>query len=246
MSQTDDHLTEARYRAREILSGEAHVGDVDDWRRALVSARDATVIVWLLWIAALGYGWQSPPGPLLLAVGFGVSLYLGISTAVATRVRLRHYESELERERMEVHDHPEHEREEVRRLYAAKGFREPLLGQITDVLCGDDDRLLKVMMEEELGLFIRHMHHPVLVGLWNALAGAAAISLLAVPICALEASTAVVWTPVGVTVVLLALSTVNARWTERELVPLVVSWFAMAAVAGGAAYFLAALSSGRG
>ncbi len=56
-----DHVARARVRARQMLGGETHLGAVDDWRQALVSARDALILIWLVWVAAQGSG--GPPWP---------------------------------------------------------------------------------------------------------------------------------------------------------------------------------------
>jgi len=45
VSDAADHVAEARQRARQVLAGESHIGAVDDWRRALVSARDALILI---------------------------------------------------------------------------------------------------------------------------------------------------------------------------------------------------------
>lgn len=240
-----DHIADARHLAREVLTGETHLGDADDWRQSLVSARDGIALVWLLWVAMQGFGVAVPAGPILVTVGLGFSLYWGIATAVATRVRLRYLERELERERHEIRDHPEHEREEVRALYAAKGFREPLLTQITDTLCADDDRLLKVMMEEELGLFIHHINHPLLVGVWNAVGAAMGTLLLAAPVCVQQPHTTRVWLPAGAAVLMTIIATVNAKLTRRGAVQVSATWLAMTAVCGGATYLVGELLAGR-
>ncbi|MEE9293467.1 MAG: VIT1/CCC1 transporter family protein, partial [Phycisphaerae bacterium] len=164
LAETADHITEARQRARIVFSGESHLGEVDDWRQAIIAARDGIILIWIFWIAMHGAGVTDAAGPILVCAGLGIAVHLGVASGIATRLRLHHYESELERERREIIDTPEHEREEVLALYAAKGFHEPLLTQIADTLCADDDRLLKVMMEEELGLFIQYINHPLLVG----------------------------------------------------------------------------------
>ncbi len=246
-----DHVDEARRRARAVLSGEAHLGDVDDWRQAIVSARDGVMVTWLIWVAtrAVEVSIQAQRfesvGVILVAAGLGISLYLGIATGIATRLRLRHYERELERERVEIRDAPEHEREEVRALYAAKGFREPLLSQVTDTLCEDDDRLLKVMMEEELGLFIQHINHPLLVGLWNGVGAAVGALILAAPVCVQPAEQVRIWMPGAAAALLAILGIASARATVRSAIPVVASWLAVAGVAGGVTYFMAALLAGQ-
>src|SRR3990172_979191 len=147
-SDAADHVAEARQRARQVLAGESHIGAVDDWRRALVSARDALILIWLAWVALHGFGDPPFTGWMLVALSVALALLLGISTARSTHAQVQYYAAELDRERGEIRNNFEHEREEVRELYAAKGFRDPLLTQIVETLSADDDRLLKVMMEE--------------------------------------------------------------------------------------------------
>ena len=234
-----DHITEARQRARTVFSGESHLGDVDDWRQAIVAARDGIVFVWVFWVALYGLGFSGSVGPVLVCAGLGISVYLGVASGIATRLRLNHYESELQRERSEILENPDHERDEVLALYAAKGFQEPLLSQIADVLCADDDRLLKVMMEEELGLFIQHINHPLLVALWNASGAAAATLLLSIPACFSHRVADVVWLPIEAAALIAALGVASAAVARRSVVSVVASWLAVAAFAGGVTYFLA-------
>lgn len=72
-------------------------------------------------------------------------------------------------EQYEIEHHREQEREELTALYAAKGFRGDLLKEVIDVLMADDERLLKVMMEEEMGLSLEHYEHPLKIGIFAAL-----------------------------------------------------------------------------
>lgn len=224
-----------------MLSGETHLGDVDDWRQAIVSARDGLILVWLMWVAIRGMGVVDHVGPMLICAGLGISLYLGMATGVATRVRLRYYESELERERREIQEHPEHEREEVRALYAAKGLEGEMLERVTDTLCADDDRLLKLMMEEELGLFIHHINHPLLVGLWNGAGAACATLVLAVPVCFQLRMSTEIWMSCGAAALLAGLAAASSWATNRSLVPVFASWLSVATVAGGFTHFAAAM-----
>jgi len=241
ISTTADHVSEARRRARDVLSCESHLGDVDDWRHVTVTARDGVVLVFLIWVAMHAHGVVQGVGEVLVCAGLGIALYQAIATSIATRLRLRYLESELDRERRELRDDPAHEREEVRALYAAKGFRGPLLTQVVDVLCADDDRLLKVMMEEELGLFVQHVNHPLLVGLWNGVGGAVGVLLLALPVCVQEPSTTLVWMPMGAAVILLLVAVATSRLTRRAMIPMYVTWLIGAGVAAGVTHFLAQL-----
>lgn len=235
---TADHLTAARATARAALSGESHLGAVDDWRHMLATARDAVLMVGLVFAMFEGFGHPPAWGQMLVAFAVGLSLLLGLSAGRATLTRVQYHVAELERERREIQEHFDEEREEVRSLYAAKGFTEPLLGHIVDTLCADDDRLLKVMMEEELGLSMHHVNHPLLVGLWNVAAALVVTLALAVPTLWLPDIVGHWWIVAFGTVLLAALSWCTARATGRRVAELFASSAMMVIVAGGTIHFL--------
>ena len=237
-SDAADHVTEARQRARQVLAGESHIGAVDDWRRALVSARDALIFIWLAWVALNGFGDPPFTGWMLVALAVALALLLGISTARSTHAQVQYYAAELDRERTEIRTNFEHEREEVRELYAAKGFRDPLLEQIVDTLSADDDRLLKVMMEEELGLSLYHVNHPLIVGLWNFGGAVVAGLALALPTALLSPDSTHWWMPLGGSALLAGVSWVSARATGRSMMEFFAVGVVMAVVTGGVAYAL--------
>lgn len=85
----------------------------------------------------------------------------------------------LTEEQYEIENHREQEREELTALYASKGLKGDLLEEVINVLMADDERLLKVMMEEEMGLNLEHYEHPIKIGLGAAL-GALVAGLLLV------------------------------------------------------------------
>jgi VIT1/CCC1 family predicted Fe2+/Mn2+ transporter len=234
-----DHVADARQRARRILAGESHLGAVDDWRCALVSARDALIFLWLAWVGLHGFGDPAFSPYLLIALAAGVALLLGISTARSTHAQVAYYAEEFERERREIRTDFEGEREEVMALYAAKGLRDPLLSQVVDVLCADEDRLLKIMMEEELGLSVYHVNHPLLVGAWNFGAALLFGMILALPTIWLRGDAAHYWIPIAGTVCACILA-ILARWaTRRAFVEFFAVSLLTAIVAGGTVFFLA-------
>ena len=46
-------------------------------------------------------------------------------------------------------------------MYEQKGLSGDLLDQVIEVLMADDNRLLRVMLEEELGLTLESYEHPL-------------------------------------------------------------------------------------
>lgn len=75
--------------------------------------------------------------------------------------RLERLHNLIEEERWEIEHHRSQEREELTALYQAKGFSGKLLEQVIDILMGDDNRLLQIMLEEELGLTLEAFEHPL-------------------------------------------------------------------------------------
>jgi len=94
-----------------------------------------------------------------LAVGW-VLWKVGRSAALGW-ARLERLHRLIEEERCEIEHHREQERDELKALYAAKGFEGRMLDEVTDVLMADDNRLLQVMLEEELGLRLESYEHPL-------------------------------------------------------------------------------------
>lgn len=244
LSDAAEHVRDARRRALQVLGGEAHLGAVDDWRRVLVAARDALILIWVMWVALQGFGNPSASGYFLVVMAPAWALLVGISAGRSTHTQVEYYAAEFDRERAEIRDNFEEECEEVRALYAAKGFQEPLLGQIVDTLSADDDRLLKVMMEEELGLSMHHVAHPLTVGLWNFTGALAAGLMLALPGAWLSPESARNWMMIGGSVLLAIVSIISARSTGRSMLEFFTVGLFMASVTGGVVFLLAQWLSG--
>ena len=63
-----------------------------------------------------------------------------------------YYTSERARESAEIDRTPEAERQEIRDIYASKGFTGDLLDQVVDTITANRDAWLATMMDEELHL----------------------------------------------------------------------------------------------
>jgi VIT1/CCC1 family predicted Fe2+/Mn2+ transporter len=92
----------------------------------------------------------------LLAAGFAAaiteSLSMGAVGYTSTIADRDYYQARQRRELAEIESNPAGEREALRRLYAAKGFSDPLLDQVVDTITADRDRWLATVMDDELHL----------------------------------------------------------------------------------------------
>ena len=92
----------------------------------------------------------------LLVAGFAAAITesismgaVGYTSSVSER---DYYEAERKREAAEIAASPEAERQEIRDLYAAKGFTGTLLDGVVDTITANRETWLTTMMDEELHL----------------------------------------------------------------------------------------------
>ena len=84
----------------------------------------------------------------LIADGFAMS----VGSYLSNKSELERFEKHEQVEYWEVEHLPEKEREEVKEIYAAKGFEGELLEKVVDVITANKKRWVDVMMKEELGM----------------------------------------------------------------------------------------------
>lgn len=82
----------------------------------------------------------------LLADGFSMS----VGSYLSTKSEKENYDKHKAIEYWEVDHLPEKEKQEIREIYEAKGFKGDLLDKAVEVITEDRDRWVDVMMKEEL------------------------------------------------------------------------------------------------
>jgi VIT1/CCC1 family predicted Fe2+/Mn2+ transporter len=84
-----------------------------------------------------------------MAAAFAESVSMGAVAYTSTLANNDLYNSEKEREYRHIRLVPELEAEEIRELYAAKGFKGETLDKIVEIITSNPDVWVKVMMSEE-------------------------------------------------------------------------------------------------
>ncbi|MBI3237152.1 MAG: VIT1/CCC1 transporter family protein [Chlamydiales bacterium] len=156
-----EHLRTARAKGA-TASAEAHGTEMPGYICAGADAAKemalATLIFWVIFMH-LPSSFNSTGFFLLFFCGWtiwkcGRSALLGWS-------RMERLHRVIAEEKWEIENHRPQEREELTEIYRAKGFTDKLLTEVIDVLMADDNRLLRVMLEEELGLALEVYEHPL-------------------------------------------------------------------------------------
>jgi len=84
-----------------------------------------------------------------LAATFAESVSMAAVAYTSTLAEADYYESEREREYRHIHEVPKIEQDEIRDIYARKGFKGKLLERIVDTITANKDVWVAVMMAEE-------------------------------------------------------------------------------------------------
>lgn len=233
-----EHVIEARLKGF-AASNEIHGTELaGHYSAAADAAKETSFLLLVLW--TLFSELRFPPAQihwisLCLIVGWlfwkvGRSAILGYS-------RLERLHRLIEEERWEIEHHRPQEKEELRAIYAAKGFSGKLLDESVEILMADDNRLLQIMLEEELGLSLESYEHPLkqaLGAFFGVIAASAAMScgFFLLP-----------WWGAPLTAVfVISLSAGMVAHLERNhRLPAIIWNIANAALASGVAYFAAQL-----
>lgn len=87
-----------------------------------------------------------------MAAGFAEAVSMGAVAYTSTMAEKDFYEKEQKREAEEIATVPQKEKEEIRRIYEAKGFSGDTLEKIVATITANKKVWLNTMMEEELNL----------------------------------------------------------------------------------------------
>jgi hypothetical protein len=222
-----EHVIEAR-RKGKMASAEIHGTELPGHISAAAdAAKETSLLILIFWVLEVSHSFMLIFLASWLIWKVGRSAILGWS-------RLERLHRVIDEERWEIEHHRPQEKEELKALYAAKGFSGKLLDEVIEVLMADDNRLLQVMLEEELGLSLESYEHPLkqASGALLGVVGAAlilSVGLFLLPIWGL---------PLMAAVVIVLSAGTTAQLEKNRVLPSLIWNLAIAALAAGFAYFL--------
>lgn len=154
-----EHLPHA-IRARLLQPRRAsYLGD------AVLGGIDGCVTTFAVVAGAIGAGFS---GTVVIILGLANLLADGLSMAVSNYLGTRSQHEELEQARREEERHirefPEGEQEEIRQIFAAKGFAGETLERIVETVTQNKKLWVDTMLSEELGLHLE-ARSPIRAGL---------------------------------------------------------------------------------
>ncbi len=232
-----EHVIEAQ--AKGILaSSESHGSETPGhFSAAADAARETGLLLLIFWSILVQLAIPSHDIVKIMAVvACGWLIWKMGRSAWLQWTRLERLHRIMAEERWEIEHHRQQERDELTVLYEAKGFQGKLLEDVVDVLMSDGDRLLKVMVEEELGLSLEVYEHPLKQGLGAAI-GAFIAGLLCVLTAWLSPAYGIFF---GVFIVIGSAAGVSAYLERNRIIPAVVWNIGIAVVAFSFTHFLLA------
>lgn len=176
----------------------------------------------------------SLPARIIGLMGLGMLIGLAGRSAWIGWARLERLHRNLEQEHYEIEHHRAQEREELRALYQQKGFQDPLLDQVVDVLMADDDRLLRIMLEEEMGFSLESYEHPLKQCVGALVGGFLTLLLLA---CVYYTFSFPYFLATSFLIIGFA-SGLSAFFEKNKLIPSIVWGLGIAGLSFGMVYFL--------
>lgn len=230
-----DHVVEAQ--AKGILdTAEVHGTEIPGHiSSGADAARETAVILLVIWLILSQTNLSYTPIFKILGIfAFGWMIWKAGRSAWLAWSRLERMHRVVEQERWEIQHHRQQEREELKELYRAKGFEGQLLEDVIDVLMADEDRLLRVMVEEELCLSLGTHEHPLKQALGAAMGTAIASIFCFILFYGFPAKG--LW--IGSFLTLAVSAGLSAHYEGNRLVPAIVWNLGLGALTCGSAYFL--------
>jgi len=229
-----EHLLEARQKGA-FAKAEVHGIEMPGHLSAGAdAAKETSIALVFLWVLC-SYFLSSKEQIFIFLCFFSMAFLLWKAgrSALLGWSRLERLHRLIEEERWEIQHHRDQEREELKELYQLKGFSGKLLDDVVDVLMSDDNRLLKVMLEEELNLSLESFEHPLKQS-FGAAVGVVISAILNLAAYWIFSSFGLL---ILATLILLVGAFVSARLEKNVVVPTLIWHLSLFALCAGLLHF---------
>lgn len=232
-----EHVVEAQAEGI-VASTEIHGTEIPGHISAFAdAARETALILLLFWVILTPISFPMDQNLMLLAVfSVGWVIWKTCRSAWLAWSRLERLHRVVAEERWEIEHHRHQERSELKELYAAKGFEGKLLEDVLDVLMADGDRTLRIMVQEELGLSLETMEHPLKQGLGAALG--VVVGTTGCFIGGFLYPALGIGIGIGTMVVMGCSGALSAYYLKNKLIPAIIWNIAMGLLCFGAVHYL--------
>ncbi|HJZ11195.1 MAG TPA: VIT1/CCC1 transporter family protein, partial [Acidobacteriota bacterium] len=170
-----DHLPESIAMRLSAKPEHSYLGD------AVLGAIDGSVTTFAVVSGVVG---ASLSTSVVIILGMANLVADGFSMAVSNYQKSKSDRQRIDKfrkiEAMHIQLHPDGEREEIRQIFARKGFEGAVLEEIVSVITRDQDRWIDTMLTEELGIQLESPE-PIKAGVATFIAFAAAGFIPLVP-----------------------------------------------------------------
>lgn len=157
-----EHLADARKKGR-IASESVHGAEPSGYVIAGIdSCKETTLYLFMAFLLLSPFSFDLAQKLILFSCfTLGLILWKTTRSALFGWARMERVHRLIKEEKFEIEHNRAQEKEELLELYKAKGFKDKQLQEVVEVLMADDNRLLQIMLEEELGLTMGSFEHPL-------------------------------------------------------------------------------------
>ncbi len=235
-----DHVMEARKKGIQVSAENHGIETPGHYSAAIDATRETIVIILIGWTLFFSLDLNPKPFlPALFSLMVGWVLWKTLRSALLGWSRLERLHRLIEEERWEIQHHRPQEKEELKALYELKGFSGKMLHEVVEVLMSDDDRLLRVMIEEEFGLQLESYEHP----LKQSLAAGGAVLITSLILLGSLATLPFMMTPILGISLILFVAGLYAHFEKNRILPAIVWNLSGLLFAMTTSYFMAQILS---
>jgi len=151
-----------------------------------------------------------------IAAAIAGAVAMGIGAFVSSKSQRAFFRAEIAREAWEIENMPDHERQEIREIYAKLGFTPDEVEIIVRRVTSNPELWLRVMSREELGLAEEVFDSPVRVGVVTSVAYQVGALLLLVPYAFATSPRRAFFTSTGIAIATLLATGAGKTWVTKE------------------------------